>query len=58
MMNNDKLKDALREAATDGKISCAAARALAERMGADYALVGQAANEAGIKICACQLGCF
>jgi hypothetical protein len=52
------LKEVLREAAPQGKISCEAARALAERLNLPYALVGEATNELGIKINACQLGCF
>jgi hypothetical protein len=31
---------------------------LAEQLDLPYTLVGQAANELGIKIFACQLGCF
>ena len=52
------LTDALTEAAPQRKISCQAARALAERLNLPYELVGQAANRLGIKIHHCQLGCF
>lgn len=52
------LREALAAAALEGKISCEAARALADKLGISYALLGEVANELGIKIKACQLGCF
>jgi hypothetical protein len=55
------LKDIKREveqAATSGVLTCHDARALAEKLGVDYGLVGQACNEAGVKVRACELGCF
>lgn len=55
---DEKLKLQLQEAASDGKISCAVARALAERLGVDYASVGRAADELKIRIFGCDLGCF
>ena len=60
MDNTEKveLMENLRKAAPQDKISCEAARALAERLGLPYKLVGEAADELGIRICACQLGCF
>jgi len=54
----EKMKLALGEAAPQGKISCGEARALAERLGLPYALAGETADELGIKIWGCQLGCF
>lgn len=48
----------LKEIAPEGKISCAAARHLAEEMGIPYSELGKACNEAKIKIFACELGCF
>ena len=53
-----RLKETLSEAALHDKISCAKARALAEQLGLSYKQVGEAANELGIKIHSCQLGCF
>lgn len=44
--------------AVDRKIPCAAAQKIAEDCGITYAEVGLAANELGIKIIQCQLGCF
>lgn len=45
-------------ASRDGKISCTVARRLAEEMGVPVRQVGEAADELGIKIYACELGCF
>ncbi|MCL1975053.1 MAG: hypothetical protein FWG61_02680 [Firmicutes bacterium] len=56
--NREKMILALREAAPQGRISCEEARALAENINLPYELVGEAADELGIKIQACQLGCF
>jgi len=52
------IERALREAAVDGRIACAAALALAARLGVPPREVGAAADRAGIRISACQLGCF
>lgn len=57
-MSDSKIKEALKIAAPDGKLSCKEAWALAEELGADKAEVGKAANELKIKIHSCQLGCF
>jgi UDP-glucose 4-epimerase len=54
----EHMKEALAAAATEGRISCAAARAVAESLSLPYDMAGAAANELGIKIYACQLGCF
>ena len=54
----EKMLLALAEAAPAGKISCEEARSLAEGINLPYALVGEAADELGIKIYGCQLGCF
>lgn len=44
--------------AKDGKLSCAGAFALAEKLGVPIRKIGAAADEAGVKIARCQLGCF
>jgi phage-related tail protein len=54
----DVIERALREKAVDGRIACAAALALAARLGVAPREVGAAADRAGIHISACQLGCF
>ena len=44
--------------AVDRKLPCVAARKIAEALGIPYPEVGAAADELGIKIKNCQLGCF
>lgn len=53
-----RLTGEVAKASREGRITCSAALALAGRLGVSPALVGAAANELGIKIKACQLGCF
>ncbi|MGC2062828.1 MAG: hypothetical protein WA610_07600 [Thermodesulfovibrionales bacterium] len=55
---NELIKKEIQKKAVNGKITCAAARKIAEDLGASYKEVGQAANELGIRIKDCQLGCF
>ncbi|MGI6064926.1 MAG: hypothetical protein ACOYI2_00360 [Bacillota bacterium] len=50
--------DAVREAAENGRISCAKAHKLGEELGVPLGVIGAAADELGIKIINCQLGCF
>lgn len=50
----DKVKVELR----DGKISCQAARKLAEDEGITYKDMGGLLNENKVKITGCELGCF
>ncbi|AVX21310.1 MAG: hypothetical protein ACOY3H_06800 [Bacillota bacterium] len=54
----EKLRQLLKEAAPEGRITCAQAWALAEELGVEKGLVGKICNELGIRIKACQLGCF
>lgn len=49
---------AVTQAAKDKKISCAIARKVAKELNVPVKTIGQAANELGIKIAACELGCF
>jgi hypothetical protein len=57
-MDLEKVKEAVEEEAKDGVLTCHDARALAERLGVDYSLVGRACDEAGVKVRVCELGCF
>jgi len=52
------LADEVRRRAQDGRLPCAVAFAIAEELGVPRIQVGQAADEQGIKITDCQLGCF
>ncbi len=53
-----ELKEEMLKKTVDGRLTCAAARKLAEDLGLSYKEVGSAADELGIKIKDCQLGCF
>ena len=55
---NERLKQEMLKKAVEGKLSCAAARKIAEDLGLSYKDVGDAANELGIRIKNCQFGCF
>jgi hypothetical protein len=44
--------------AADGKLPCSVARKIAEDLNIPYKDVGDAANDLGIRIKSCQLGCF
>ncbi|HAG07118.1 MAG: hypothetical protein XD69_0567 [Clostridia bacterium 62_21] len=54
----DKVLDAVRRAAPEGRISCPRARALAGELGVPARVVGRAADVLGVKIYGCELGCF
>lgn len=50
--------EAVKKKARDGRISCAAARKLAEELKVSPRVVGEACNTLTVKIKACELGCF
>lgn len=52
------LVEAVKSASKDGKIPCAAAMALARKLGVSPRRIGKAADAGEIKIVQCQLGCF
>ena len=54
----EKVLQAVKEAAPEARLSCADAHALAEKLGVEPAVIGQAADELKIKIKNCRLGCF
>ena len=54
----EELKEEMLKKTVDGKLACAVARKLAEDLGLSYEEVGAAADELGIRIKNCQLGCF
>ncbi len=55
---NEELKQEMLKRAVDGRLSCAAARLIAEDLKIPYREVGAAANDLGIRIRSCDLGCF
>lgn len=54
----EKVKEAVKAKAQEGRIPCAVALKLAEELGVPTMEVGDAANELDIKIVKCSLGCF
>lgn len=54
----EKLIQAVREAATEGNLSCTAARKIASEFSVPPKAVGDICDELKIKIKACELGCF
>lgn len=54
----DRLAEAVQRAARDGRLPCARALELAHELKVPPARVGEMADRLGIKIVACQLGCF
>lgn len=53
-----KVAEELRRRSRQGRITCRAAFEVADLLGVSKRLVGQVADEEGVKIVACQLGCF
>ncbi len=58
MAVEERLAAELRRRSRDGRIACPAALAIAEELGLPRLAVGRAADELGLKISDCQLGCF
>jgi hypothetical protein len=57
-MSSEEIKDRVRAAAPQGKITCANAFRLAEELKLSRLELGALLNELRIKIVQCQLGCF
>lgn len=55
---NEELKKEMIKMAADGKLSCSDARKIAEDLKIPYKEVGDAANDLGLRVKNCQLGCF
>jgi hypothetical protein len=53
-----RVREAVLNAAPDGRIACSAARELADSLGVDPGVIGAACNQLRIKINSCALGCF
>ncbi len=53
-----RVREAVLKAATEGRITCPVARELADRLGVDPGVIGEACNQLRIKIKSCVLGCF
>lgn len=55
---SEDIRRLLTEKAEDGRISCEEAWQVAEELGVPKKDVGRAADDLGIRIRDCQLGCF
>jgi hypothetical protein len=58
LLMKKELKEEIMKRAGGGKLSCAVARKIAEELHLPYKEVGEAADELGVKIKNCELGCF
>lgn len=58
LIDKETIARELTKRAVNKRISCRAARELAESLGATYKEVGRIADSLGIKITNCELGCF
>ena len=58
IVKKKEIERMLKERAIDARITCTAARMIAEELSVSYSEVGNAANELKIKIKNCELGCF
>jgi len=54
----EALKEAVRKAARDGRLSCEMAHELGKEHDVPLQEIGVVCNELNIRISACQLGCF
>jgi len=53
-----ELVDAVKAKTVEGRITCPVLRKLAEQSGVPYKVAGAAADQAGVKVKNCDLGCF
>jgi hypothetical protein len=54
----NKIIEEIRKKAVNNRLTCHAARKIAEELSVSYKEVGRAADELKVKIAACELGCF
>ncbi|MHC4718280.1 MAG: hypothetical protein ACYS5V_15010 [Planctomycetota bacterium] len=57
-MTEEQLREAVRAKAVDGRAACKVLLDMAAETGTPPAEIGRICNDLGIKIKACQLGCF
>jgi molybdopterin-guanine dinucleotide biosynthesis protein len=58
IVKKKEIERMLKERAVDARLTCTAARMIAEELNVPYGEVGKTANELKIKIKNCELGCF
>lgn len=56
--SKEDLRDAIRKASRNGRISCATAHTLADNMGVAVRVIGEIVQEEDLKVTHCELGCF
>ncbi len=54
----EEIDNKINEASKEGRISCKVAQGIGDELSVSYIEVGERCKELGIKITACQLGCF
>lgn len=57
-MSRDALREAVKIAAREDRLTCAKAHELEKELGVTLQEIGAVCNELNIRIKACQLGCF
>ena len=57
-MTREKIIEAIHSEAVNNRLSCEKAHELSASLGVPLREIGALCNELGIKISACQLGCF
>lgn len=57
-MTREQLIDAVRKNAVNNSLSCELAQELAREMNVPPKEIGEIANELGVKLMNCRLGCF
>jgi hypothetical protein len=53
-----RIAEEIKKKAVNNRLSCTAARKIAEELSVSYKEVGRTADELKVKIAACELGCF
>ncbi|MFZ3138417.1 MAG: hypothetical protein WA126_13620 [Thermodesulfovibrionales bacterium] len=54
----NRIAEEIKKKAVNNRLSCPAARKIAEELSVSYKEVGRTADELKVKIAACELGCF
>jgi hypothetical protein len=55
---NDKVVEEIRKKAVNGRLSCPAARKIAQEFSVSFREIGRTADQLEVKITDCELGCF
>jgi hypothetical protein len=55
---NDKVAEEIRKKAVNGRLSCPAARKIAQELSVSFREIGRTADQLEVKITDCELGCF